>query len=86
MYNEQGHLHSEDESRTASDPRSALDTEEEVGEDGSLRGVCLPGGVVLSNSPGLRSFEPTPSKQSTRRSPVLPLKSSTDTPGISQKS
>ena len=36
---------------------SALDTEEEGGEDGSLRGVCLPGGVVLSNSPGLRSFE-----------------------------
>ena len=54
---EQGHLHSEDESRTASDPRSALDTEEEGGEDGSLRGVCLPRGVVLSNSPGLRSFE-----------------------------
>ena len=54
---EQGHLHSEDESRTASDTRSALDTEEEGGEDGSLRGVCLPGGVVLSNSPGLHSFE-----------------------------
>ena len=54
---EQGHLHSEDESRTASDTRSALDTEEEGGEDGSLHGVCLPGGVVISNSPGLRSFE-----------------------------